>query len=232
LTRTLAIETTSFTGGVALLYDDRVVAERRLPDDSRSAQSLAPAIQAILAEADWLVGSLNLIAVAQGPGSFTGLRVGVTTAKTLAYAIGAEVLGIDTLEVLAAQVGQASSPARSIHAILDAQRNQLFAATFTWLSDSPFPRRESATAISDLAPFLASLLPGDVVIGPVLPKIAGQLPDFIIQADPAPCEPQAATIGRLAYRDWQSGRRHSLWTLAPEYYRPSAAEEKRSKTQA
>src|SRR5688572_22548430 len=118
MTRLLAIETTTFTGSIALLDEDRIVAEARLPDELRSAQSLAPAIQTLLSHAGWPVNSLNLIAVAQGPGSFTGLRVGVTTAKTLAYALEAEVLGVDTLDVVAAQAQPITG---RIHPVMDAQ---------------------------------------------------------------------------------------------------------------
>lgn len=233
--RTLALETTALTGSLALLEEDRVIAERALPDGQRSAQSLAPTIESLLTEQRWTMKSVQLVAVAQGPGSFTGLRVGVTTTKTLAYAIGAEVLGVDTLEVLAAAVGQASSPAidhvrqagtpgpRRIHAVLDAQRNQLFAAAFSWSSDDIFPVRESPTEIVDLAPFVATLQPGDVVVGPVVAKLASSLPENIV---PIIQEPRASAVGRLAYRDYAAGRRDDLWKLAPLYYRLSAAEEK------
>jgi tRNA threonylcarbamoyladenosine biosynthesis protein TsaB len=222
--RILAIETTAFTGSIALLEDDRVIAESRLPDELRSAQSLAPAIESLLANTGWPVSTLNLIAVAQGPGSFTGLRVGVTTTKTLAYAIGAEVMGIDTLEVLAAQAGE--SPAR-IHPVLDAQRGQLFTAAFTWSEGQAFPLRQSATAIADLSPWLAGLQRDDVVIGPVLTKLHSQIPDMVVRADSARCDPQAATVGRLAFRDYHAGRRDDLWKLVPHYHRLSAAEEKK-----
>jgi tRNA threonylcarbamoyladenosine biosynthesis protein TsaB len=217
--RTLAIETTALTGSLALLEDDRVVAERELPDDQRSARSLAPTIHSLLAEQAWPMQTIRLIAVAQGPGSFTGLRVGVTTAKTLAYAIGAEVIGIDTLEVLASQAKKGTA---RIHAILDAQRNQLFAADFSWPTAEAFPIRLTPTQIVDLTPFVAALQPGDVVIGPVAAKLASQLPAEVSSLTQDPC---AAVLGRLAYRDYSAGRRDDLWKLSPLYHRLSAAEE-------
>jgi tRNA threonylcarbamoyladenosine biosynthesis protein TsaB len=225
LVRILAIETTTFTGSLALCEDDRLIGQSRLPSDSRSAQSLAPAIQAILAEHAWAVESLQLIAVVQGPGSFTGLRVGVTTAKTLAYAINAEVIGIDTLEVLA---NQAAATPGCIYPIVDAQRGQLFTACFHWRQGKPFPQRQSPTGISDLSAWLSALQPQDVVIGPVANKHAPQLQAIIPPANIIDCEPQAAVAARLAWRDYQLGRRDSLWTLLPHYHRSSAAEEKRA----
>jgi len=223
--RILALETTGFTGTLALLDDDRVVAERALPSDQRSAQSLAPAIQSLLQDHGWPIPSLGLIAVAQGPGSFTGLRVGVTTSKTLAYAIGADVLGVDTLEVLANQAGGIQDEAR-IHAVIDAQRNQLFAATFVWKAADAVAARQTSTHIADLDPWIASLQAGDVVIGPVLAKLASKLPDGILLARESDCQPRAATVGRLAWRDYAAGHRDDLWKLVPHYHRASAAEEK------
>jgi tRNA threonylcarbamoyladenosine biosynthesis protein TsaB len=225
--RILAIETTAFSGSLALLTDDRIVGEMRLPEKLRSAQSLAPAIESLLSDHAWPVDSLQLIAVVQGPGSFTGLRIGVTTAKTLAYAVGCDVIGIDTLEILAAQ---ASPTAGQIHAILDAQRSQLFAAAFTWPAGVPFPLRQSATSVTDLPAWLLALRPQDAVIGPLVGKLSAQLSGLIAPVDMIESEPRATAAGRLAFRDYQAGRRDSLWTLAPHYHRSSAAEEKRAAT--
>ena len=71
----------------------------------RSARTLAPGIRHLLADAGWTPRDVALVAVSIGPGSFTGLRLGVMTAKAFAYAVGAPVLGIGTLEVIAAHAG-------------------------------------------------------------------------------------------------------------------------------
>ncbi len=226
--RILAIETTSFTGSLALFEEDTLLAECQLPSQQRSAQSLAPTLQKFLAEQHCELSQLQLIAVAQGPGSFTGLRVGITTAKSLAYALGAEVLGVDTLAVLAHQAasGIAGQTAGRWHAILDAQRNQLFAATFSRDSATAELRCISPTQIVDLAPWLEQLCPGDYVVGPVLGKIAAQIPAGITCVDQSLWEPQAASVGHLAWQEYSAGRRDDLWKLAPHYHRLSAAEEK------
>ena len=220
--RILAIESIAIAGSLALLENDQVVAERALPEGQRSAQSLAPTIEALLADQGWPVSALELIAVAQGPGSFTGLRVGVTTAKTLAYALGAELLGVDTLEILAAQ----AAPAARVHPVIDAQRTQLFTSIFTWTAGDSFPVRQSPTHIADLAPWLAALQTEEIVIGPATARLASQLPDGVVVADLRDCQPCASTLGRLAWRDYSQGRRDDLWKLSPLYYRASAAEEK------
>ena len=99
--RMLAVETTEAVGTVAAL-DGRSVDRRGFSDPpSEDAQSLAPGLRTLLRQLDWRPAQVQLVAVSIGPGSFTGLRVGVTAAKTFAYATGAEVVAVDTLEAVA-----------------------------------------------------------------------------------------------------------------------------------
>src|SRR5215207_3267182 len=129
--RILAIESSGRHASVATLLGDaggtRMLGQSLLSGDERTAQMLAPTIQKLLTEAEWSPKSVELVAVTVGPGSFTGLRIGVTTAKAFAYAIGADVLGINTLEALAVQSPPSESP---LWTVLDAQRQELFAAKF------------------------------------------------------------------------------------------------------
>ncbi|HUE69420.1 MAG TPA: tRNA (adenosine(37)-N6)-threonylcarbamoyltransferase complex dimerization subunit type 1 TsaB [Pirellulaceae bacterium] len=133
---TLAIETSSKSGTVALLQGDDVAHQRQLDPLVGSARTLAPAIEQLLTDQQLRPDQLNLIAVSTGPGSFTGLRVGITTAKTLAYALGCDILGVDTLDAIAAQVpgdvagAVAGDGARELHAVIDAQRRELFLAWY------------------------------------------------------------------------------------------------------
>jgi tRNA threonylcarbamoyladenosine biosynthesis protein TsaB len=221
--RILALETTSFSGSLALLEAGQLLYETRLPVAQSSAQSLASEIELALRAINWPVATLQLIAVTVGPGSFTGLRVGITTAKTLAYALSAEILGVDTLDVLAQQVEVSAS---RIHCVLDAQRNELFAATYVANAASRQPLK--TTHIVSLANFLEQLQPGDIVCGPVLSKINQHLPTDVIVAPEKDWQPRAATIGVLAWQKYLAGERGNMWKLLPEYHRPSYAEEKRA----
>jgi tRNA threonylcarbamoyladenosine biosynthesis protein TsaB len=219
--RILALESSGMSGEVALLEGDQVVCQQALAAGERTAQSLAPGVQAALDAAGWSPRDVELVAVTIGPGSFTGLRVGVTMAKTFAYAIGCEVLGVDTLQVIASQAPLA--PGRQLWSVLDGQRGQLFAAKFA--AGEKHWQQVAAAHIIDADAWLASLGAGDLVTGSglkrLLPKLA---PDSVISQEL--WEPQAATLGGLAWRDYQAGRRDDVWKLAPVYLRASAAEEK------
>lgn len=223
----LALETSALAGSVALLDGDRLLAARELDPARRSAQTLAPAIAELLVAASMAPRDVKLVATTIGPGSFTGLRVGVTAAKTFAYAVGADVLGLITLEVIAAQTPPEllTSDGAEIHAVIDAQRKELYVGRFSDREFAPL----AANAIVPEQAWLAALLPGTVVTGPGLARLEGRLPAGVVAVEPSLRQPQAITVGQLAWRDYQRGRRDDLWKLAPAYLRASAAEEKAAK---
>jgi tRNA threonylcarbamoyladenosine biosynthesis protein TsaB len=223
----LAIETSGRYGSVATLDGEtsqaRLIRQSALGDGQRTAQALAPALRELLRAAGWSPQSLDLIAVAVGPGSFTGLRIGVTTAKTLAYAVGAQVLGINTLAALAEQAPPAAGP---LWTILDAQRQELFAARFA--PDNGTLSTGCDTTIVSQDAWLAGLQPGDRVTGPPLRRLAPRLPKGVIAVPEEHWQPMATSVGQVAWQAYQAGQRDDVWKLVPHYYRPSYAEEKRS----
>jgi tRNA threonylcarbamoyladenosine biosynthesis protein TsaB len=223
--RILALETSSTAGSVAALEGEQLCAEQAFPSGQRTAQSFAPTMQALLAQVGWRPRDVQLIAVTRGPGSFTGLRVGVTAAKTLAYAVGAQVIGVDTLRVIACQV---PSGVGAGQAVLDAQRGQLFAARFqrTGLPPAEECQVERGSLV-DIDAWLAALAPGDCVAGPGLDRVRGRVPAGVVLLPPESGLPRAATVGRVGYLAYRAGSRDDLWSLQPDYYRKSAAEEKR-----
>jgi tRNA threonylcarbamoyladenosine biosynthesis protein TsaB len=203
---------------------DNVLSHRALAADRRSAQTLIPAMAYVLSAAGRMSADVSLVAVTVGPGSFTGLRVGVTAAKSFAYATGCECLGVDTLEVIAEQAPRNEASAAEIQAVLDAQRKELYLARFR-IDGCELVRLEE-NRIVPVERWLADLVPGTVVTGSGINRLVDRLPAGVVAIDPRLREPQAATVGRLAWRQYQAGRRDDLWKLAPKYLRLSAAEEK------
>lgn len=134
--KVLALETTDVTGSVALCENGEVLAVRRLSPDQRSARSLAPAIRDILLEYSWRPTDVDVVAVTIGPGSFTGLRVGVATAKMFAWSIGAKIVGVDVLDAIVEELDFSVLPSVSTGQLVsvgfDAQRGDVALRNY-WL---------------------------------------------------------------------------------------------------
>ena len=219
-----------------------------------SAKTLAPAIQKLLAQDGLSPKDLHAIAVVQGPGSFTGLRVGIATAKVMAYALQIPIVAIDTLEVIAQQVSDSrtepdsptvpGSQSLDLFAVADAFRGQSFWAKYrigageclettrTRIDDNTWLAQE--LSVQDPSGCIA-------VAGPSLEKLRDcyrEIPSLQSQRalDTSPLvwepkqygEPRASTVARLGWRAWLRNQTVEPFGLLPMYYRSSAAEEKQS----
>lgn len=220
--RILAWETAGLTGSVAALVDRQVLLERELPGNLRSARSLAPALQALLADVGFRPADVELVATAVGPGSFTGLRVGITTAKLFSYAVGCPVVGVNTLEAIAERAG-GENPAVSV--AIDAQRGQVFAAGFERSAGEEAWRWIRPAAVLDADQWLQSLEGRFAVSGPALETLASRLPAGVPLVPRELWNPSGAAVGRLGYRLYQAGQRDDAMQLLPLYLRRTAAEE-------
>ncbi len=220
--RILALETTERVGTVAVMQDGNLLAQLELDRQKRSAQSLAPGLRTLLERVAWRPDAVDLVAVTVGPGSFTGIRVGVMTAKALAYAAGADILGLDTLETIAAG---APEGVRALWAAVDAQRGEVVAGPFARNGNGTFRPVEPARLV-EIDAWLDALPPDTLLSGPVLQKLAGRLPQHVSTLDAEYWPPKAAVVAGLAAERYAAGERHDLWTLVPRYSRRSAAEEK------
>lgn len=128
----LAVETATTAVAVALHDGVSVIAELTVAQGRRHAETLVPAIGFLCAQVQGSVNDVTAVAVDVGPGLFTGLRVGVTTAKTLAMALGVPLFGETSLSLLARQGGR---PGERVAAVIDARRKELYAAVYDLLPD-------------------------------------------------------------------------------------------------
>jgi tRNA threonylcarbamoyladenosine biosynthesis protein TsaB len=130
--RLLAVESATDLVGAALLGPDGGVTERSHVGGRAHAELLAPAIEEVCALAGCTLAEVDALAVDIGPGLFTGLRVGVATAKALGQALGLGVLGVTSLDVLAAGAREAAGPDRAaaVLSVVDARRGEVFAAAY------------------------------------------------------------------------------------------------------
>ena len=203
--RILAIETTERIPTVAGIESGKVVLEQSLDPEKRSAQSLAPGMRSFCDQAGWQLPSIDLIAVSIGPGSFTGIRVGVTTAKAFAYAIGAEVLGVGTLETIA--FGCPAEVA-AVSAAVDAQRREVMARLFRRDAEGRF-RPAGDAQLTTIDAWVSNIPAEARLAGPILRKLPAELLESAPLVDPACWNPCAASVGLLADAKYAEGARNT-----------------------
>jgi len=220
--RVLGIETsTAAACSVALAEDGRVIASARLPADARPTARLVPAIGELCRGAGWSVRQLDLVCVDIGPGSYTGLRVGLTCAKALAFATDA---GLATAESLAVVARNAPANERLVEVAFDAARGQVFAARSARQGDNWLALAE--TRILNANEWARSLDPAALVLGPALTKYRSLISSPQRVADESDWSPRVERVIEIALAQFQVEPLTSFWTLEPLYLRPSAAEEK------
>jgi tRNA threonylcarbamoyladenosine biosynthesis protein TsaB len=225
----LAIDTSLATGAVAAIDGDRIAA-RSLPTAGEHARLLAATLEAVAAELGWRPAAAELVAVVRGPGSFTGLRVGITTAKALCWATGSRLVGVSSCEVIAH--GTATAIGRqdaSVHVAFDAGRGEVFAAVVVPDPSSPSGWRVEPGRLAAAPAWLAGLPSGSIVSGPGLALLTDALPgrpDLVVAPPPA-WMPAIADVGRIALLRAAAGETDDPASLGPDYIRPSYADEKR-----
>jgi tRNA threonylcarbamoyladenosine biosynthesis protein TsaB len=160
--RVLGIETSSQRGTVALVEDGSVVSSMTHDTGTKHAEKMLPLVDAVLAAAGWSKSTLDRIAVGVGPGSFTGLRLGLALAQGIGLGLERPVLGIGSVHAMCRGVPD-SMPGTRV-ALLDARRNDLFIAAYRGTQEIVAPQ---ALARAAVAPFLGTLAEPLVVVGEV-----------------------------------------------------------------
>jgi tRNA threonylcarbamoyladenosine biosynthesis protein TsaB len=228
----LALETTERFGSVALLSirglhcatSPALLAEITLPKDQRSSQTLHPALQSLFETTQTVPQEINIVVVVVGPGSFTGLRVGVTAAKVFAYTTGAKVIALNTFQTVAA-----AAPTRAdvISVGVDAQRGEVVTAILRRSKEGNIETMHAPKLIA-VADWWKHAEQFDHVLfaGPALERWHSKAPPHIVMANEADWFPQASVAGKLATSRIASEHFDDVWSLLPVYSRLSAAEEK------
>jgi tRNA threonylcarbamoyladenosine biosynthesis protein TsaB len=217
--RLLAVETSSLAGGVALLDGERLVAEYVLDVSITHSERLMAAVDRVLADARWTARQLQGLAVAIGPGSFTGLRIAVSTVKGLALGLGLPIAPVPTLDAMAAAMPWAALP---VCPVLDARKGEVYTSLYRW--DGGAMRREwDFLALSPEA--LGARLTEPVILAG---DGAGAIRSPHARVLPAPHRvPSPACVGALGLDRLRRGDTVAPAALTPLYLRPSEAELKR-----
>lgn len=219
----LALDTSTSFASLALLADGRVLAHRAWAIGPRHSVEVFDALGDLLAAGGATTADIRAIGVATGPGSFNGVRVGVTTAKTLAFVWGAALVGVGTLAAIA-QTQAGAAGGAPILALLGAGRGELYAGWYDY--------KERAGVVVACGP-VAILAPADLAAlapaGPVL--VAGEAPPDLLAplvaalgrrarlAEPLAPPERALGVAALATARLAAGQADAPLTLEPAYVR-------------
>ncbi len=236
----LAIDTSTMLGGVAIMDDEfGLIAEMRLNVKSTHSERLMTSIDSLLKQSGYTIANMDCFAVAIGPGSFTGLRIGLSTVKGFSYATGKPIVSVPTLEAIAENFPFCRYP---ICTLLDARKKEVYAALFIWKDDG-FVRLidELSIKISDLLEKIETkgkqmgsshkkiIFTGDAALL-YKDKIIDYMAEKAIFAPPEKMIPSPANVAFIGIKKALDAEFSEPISLAPFYIRKSEAELKRTES--
>lgn len=218
--RLILIETSTSLCSTALAEDGKIICSRRSTEPRAHASLTAPFVKEMLDECGWVAADADAVCVGMGPGSYTGLRVGVSTAKGLCFGTGRPLLAVDTLDILAHQaldLGLVPEGCAGILPMVDARRMEVYTAPF-----SPAGERlgEISSVVLEPGSFADMFAAGPVVvIGDAAEKASGVLPEgsYIQQC------PEAGHMLQPALRELAAGNFRDVAYFEPFYLKDFVA---------
>lgn len=229
----LAIDSSGLVATVAIVEDQNLIAEYTIHHKKTHSQTLMPMLEEVKNMVELDLKSIDAIAVASGPGSFTGLRIGASTAKGLAMGLGKPIVEVPTLEGMAYQMYGSQS---LVCPIMDARRNQVYTGLYQFVQDENGYRMETvkegcACDIMECIQVANSFEQPVMFLGdgvPVFEALIREHATVDVYFAPAHRSLQsAAAVGALAIEYAKAGRFTEAKEHAPEYFRMSQAERER-----
>ena len=220
----LALDTSTLVSSVALVNQTTLLAEITLQIRKTHSEQLMPHIAELMAFAGLQPTDLQAVAVSIGPGSFTGLRIGLATAKALAYAQHIPIVGVSTLEALAYSL---PVPGILIAPMLDAQKDNVYHALYRWNGtnlETVVPA--SVGNIDEVLSSLSALELPVFLLGEAAIQYSDKISDYprLMKTPPQLIAARAANIGMVGLNMISRGITHSVMELEPVYIRRSEAE--------
>jgi len=219
----LAIETSCDIGSIALLEDENVIKEKFLKKVMVHGRELVPAMQSILSKSKISFRDIDMIAVDVGPGSYTGLRVGLATAKGFAYALKKDIVGVRSLDAIAENI--TAKNISFISPVVDARWQQVFSAIYK--ADGGKKEVVIEPAARSPTEFAKMIPPKSVLLGNALASYKNV---FAVGkwkiSDKRNWFPRASKIGLLGYERYKNGEKDDVFKIIPLYLRLTEAEVK------
>lgn len=230
----LALDSSGLVASAAVLEDDVLLAEYTVNYKKTHSQTLLPMLDTIAQMIELDLSSLDAIAVAAGPGSFTGLRIGSATAKGLGLALDKPLVAVPTVEALAYNLYGTEG---LICPIMDARRNQVYTGIYRWENGQmSVVCDQEAVKVDELAEDLNARGEHVTFLGDGVPVYKERLSELLtVKFDFAPAHvsrQRAGAVGALGMKYYEQGRIQSAWEHQPEYLRLSQAERERAERKA
>lgn len=221
----LAFDTSTMTTTTALIEGDRVLANYSLQGQASHSEAMLNLINDFLNHLGFELGEMDLIAVGIGPGSFTGLRIATTAAKVMAQVLDKPVIGISSLETLAASV---HTPGLIVP-MIDANRDRVYTAAFLREATGELRRLEEDELLNleDVVEKHRDQHP--IFISPQREKIEKTAADAELTWYTGEHDISAIALARVALRHFVNGREDNLYELAPNYMREAQIIRKKKK---
>ncbi len=227
----LAVDTTTMIGSVAITDNERVVAEKYLDRELTHAEQLLPGIEQVIKSSSLKISDIDAFAVAIGPGSFTGLRIGVATIKGLAFSLGKPVVGVSSLESLAFHYVEKPN---LVCPMFDARKGEVYFALYKPNPEikrleviSPESVKNPEESVKELSKYLPKLqiiiFPGDGArrYRDIISRV---FKDKALIPEDRLASPWAPNTAFLALPKLLSGEFENLDLFEPNYIRKSEAE--------
>lgn len=227
----LAVDTSSMVSSIAVLEDDKVLGAFSLSQDKTHAEVLIPMVETLLGSFDLRINEIDLFAVGIGPGSFTGLRIGMSAIKSIAQVLDKKIIGVSILEAMA----YSNITKDTSLALVDARGKRYFAGLYTYEQGKIVAQKEEALYKENtIIDFINGFEENLIVLGNDIERIKDQVKNAkVLFSNTDLSHTYAASIGKLAYEKALEEKFDSYFDLAPNYIRKSQAEldfEKRNKT--
>ena len=222
----LGIDTSSMAASVAVIEDNKLICEYTINTKKTHSQKLMPMIENMLGLSDLNVREIDAIAVCEGPGSFTGLRIGMATAKAIAHVNDIPVIGVNSLEALAANMNLCD---KKICSILDAQRNQVYTGRYQYEGTKLVEIKEiGIQQIDEILEELAQSGEQWILVGEAVYKYEDKIREISNIEIPAASNnvTKAGSLCSVAKVKFDEGKDiFNCYTVNPLYIRKSQAEE-------
>ena len=219
--RILAVDTSTMMSSISILEDDKIIADSSINQEETHSEMLAPLIKRMLDDLKIKANDIDLFAIAKGPGSFTGLRIGMTSLKAMAQALDKPIIGVSTLKGMAYSIMNDGY----VLAIIDARGKRYFSGLYKWNNDQLEMQFEEIIEENVLEERIQEI-DRITIVGEAISKLPNKIKEFsnVKLSHPGLNNGISRNIAVLAKEKYEKGEIDNTFDITPNYLRKSQAE--------